>query len=124
MGVGTNLITSSDCPAFGGVYKLSAIFQDGEYTPKIKLSNNPVKVTNPGNKRLYVSTIKNPEKSLPILLLLMTKYMMKKMIFYFLALNPLGRRRSLMETPIAYVNFYNRFIKMDNKSITLLQQWK
>ncbi len=51
-GVGTNLITSSDCPAFGGVYKLSAIYQDGQYAPKIKLSNNPVKVTNPGNKKI------------------------------------------------------------------------
>ncbi len=51
-GVGTNLITSSDCPAFGGVYKLAAINQDGQYEPKIKLSNNPVKVTNPGNKKI------------------------------------------------------------------------
>ncbi len=51
-GVGTNLITSSDCPAFGGVYKLSAIYQDEHYEPKIKLSNNPIKVTNPGNKKI------------------------------------------------------------------------
>lgn len=51
-GVGTNLITSNDCPAFGGVYKLAATFDDGAFQPKIKLSDNPVKVTNPGNKRL------------------------------------------------------------------------
>lgn len=51
-GVGTNLITSKDCPAFGGVYKLAALYDGESYIPKIKLSDNPVKVTNPGNKRL------------------------------------------------------------------------
>lgn len=52
-GVGTNLITSKDCPAFGGVYKLAAIEKDGEFVPKIKLSENPWKITNPGNKTIY-----------------------------------------------------------------------
>lgn len=53
-GVGTNLITSKDCPAFGGVYKLAAIqSQTGEFLPKIKLSENTEKVTNPGNKTVY-----------------------------------------------------------------------
>ncbi len=52
-GVGTNLITSSDCPAFGGVYKLAAVCEKGSFTPKIKLSDNPAKVTNPGNKTVF-----------------------------------------------------------------------
>ncbi|QHQ60407.1 nicotinate phosphoribosyltransferase [Anaerocolumna sedimenticola] len=52
-GVGTNLITSKDCPAFGGVYKLAAIKKDGKFIPKIKLSENPWKITNPGNKTVY-----------------------------------------------------------------------
>ncbi|HHT96800.1 MAG TPA: nicotinate phosphoribosyltransferase [Clostridiales bacterium] len=52
-GVGTNLITSRDCPAFGGVYKLSAIEKDGHFIPKIKVSDNPIKVTNPGDKKIY-----------------------------------------------------------------------
>ncbi len=53
-GVGTNLITSKDCPAFGGVYKLAAIQDDnGQFIPKIKLSENTEKVTNPGNKTVY-----------------------------------------------------------------------
>lgn len=52
-GVGTNLITSKDCPAFGGVYKLAAIKKDGQFIPKIKLSENPWKITNPGNKTVY-----------------------------------------------------------------------
>lgn len=53
-GVGTNMITSKDCPAFGGVYKLAGV-QDpatGEFMPKIKLSENTAKVTNPGNKKI------------------------------------------------------------------------
>lgn len=53
-GVGTKLITSEDLPALGGVYKLSAVFEkDGTITPKIKLSDNTEKVTNPSFKSLY-----------------------------------------------------------------------
>ena len=54
-GVGTNLITSKDCPAFGGVYKLAAVMDEetGTYIPKIKLSENTEKITNPGNKTVY-----------------------------------------------------------------------
>ena len=60
-GVGTNLITSNGWSAFGGVYKMAAIKNknDREFTPKIKLSENTEKVTNPGNKtvfRLYSKT--------------------------------------------------------------------
>ena len=54
-GVGTNLITSKDCPSFGGVYKLAAIldWDTGKFIPKIKLSENEEKITNPGNKTIY-----------------------------------------------------------------------
>ena len=53
-GVGTNLITSKDCPSFGGVYKLAAIQnEEGEFVPKIKISENTEKITNPGNKTIY-----------------------------------------------------------------------
>ena len=54
-GVGTNLITSADCPAFGGVYKMAAIQKEGNdtFTPKIKISENPAKITNPGNKTVF-----------------------------------------------------------------------
>ena len=53
-GVGTNLITSKDNPSFGGVYKLAAIRdEDGQFVPKIKLSENSEKITNPGNKKIY-----------------------------------------------------------------------
>ena len=54
-GVGTNLITSKDNPAFGGVYKLAAVkdADSNNFIPKIKLSENTEKVTNPGNKTVY-----------------------------------------------------------------------
>ena len=54
-GVGTNLITSKDCPSFGGFYKLAAILDrdTGKFIPKIKLSENEEKITNPGNKTIY-----------------------------------------------------------------------
>ena len=54
-GVGTNLITSADNPAFGGVYKLAAIKKadETEFTAKIKISENPEKITNPGNKTIF-----------------------------------------------------------------------
>lgn len=52
-GVGTKMITSQDCPALGGVYKLCAEVVDGRVVPKIKISENPVKITNPGVKELY-----------------------------------------------------------------------
>ncbi len=53
-GVGTRLITSEDLPALGGVYKLAAVVEkDGTITPKIKLSDNTAKITNPSFKGLY-----------------------------------------------------------------------
>lgn len=53
-GVGTKLITSDDMPALGGVYKLAALIKkDGTIVPKIKLSDNAEKITNPSFKKLY-----------------------------------------------------------------------
>ena len=53
-GIGTKLITSEDLPSLGGVYKLSSVIdENGVAQPKIKLSDNTVKITNPGFKKLY-----------------------------------------------------------------------
>ncbi len=53
-GIGTKLITSEDMPALGGVYKLSGVVNaDGKITPKIKISDNSAKITNPGFKNIY-----------------------------------------------------------------------
>lgn len=51
-GVGTKLITAYDQPALGCVYKLAAEKINDEWVPKIKRSENPEKVTNPGLKKV------------------------------------------------------------------------
>lgn len=53
-GVGERLITSSSSPVFGGVYKLVAVENaSGDIEPKIKVSENTAKITNPHFKKLY-----------------------------------------------------------------------
>ena len=52
-GVGERLVTSKSEPVFGGVYKLAAVEKDGKIIPKIKVSENAVKVTNPGFKTVW-----------------------------------------------------------------------
>ncbi len=53
-GVGERMITSRSEPVFGGVYKLCAVeAEDGTIIPKIKISENVSKITNPGYKRVY-----------------------------------------------------------------------
>lgn len=53
-GVGERMITAKSDPVFGGVYKLAAVRQDdGTYSPRIKISENPEKITNPGKKTLW-----------------------------------------------------------------------
>lgn len=52
-GVGENLITAKSDSVFGGVYKLAAIEKEGKMIPKIKISENIEKITNPGFKKTY-----------------------------------------------------------------------
>ena len=52
-GVGERLITAKSEPVFGGVYKLAAVEKDGQVIPKIKISENVGKITNPHFKKLY-----------------------------------------------------------------------
>jgi len=52
-GVGERLITSKSEPVFGGVYKLAAVEENGRIVPKIKVSDNAGKITNPGYKQVW-----------------------------------------------------------------------
>lgn len=52
-GVGERLITAKSQPVFGGVYKLSGVEEDGKIVPKIKISENPAKITTPDFKQVY-----------------------------------------------------------------------
>ena len=64
-GVGERLITARSEPVFGGVYKLAALEkEDGEIVPKIKISENVEKITNPGFKTLYRLYDRDSDKAL------------------------------------------------------------
>lgn len=52
-GVGERLITSKSEPVFGAVYKIVAVEEDGVFKPRIKISENTEKITNPGLKKVY-----------------------------------------------------------------------
>lgn len=52
-GVGERLITAKSDPVFGAVYKISAVEEDGVFVPRIKISENIEKITNPGLKDVY-----------------------------------------------------------------------
>jgi nicotinate phosphoribosyltransferase len=53
-GVGTRLVTAHDQPALGGVYKLAAVENEqGQYEPRIKQSNTPIKTSNPGKLKFW-----------------------------------------------------------------------
>lgn len=52
-GVGERLITAKSEPVFGAVYKIAAVEKNGEMVPRIKISENSEKITNPGLKGLY-----------------------------------------------------------------------
>ncbi len=67
-GVGERLITSKSSPVFGGVYKLVAVEKDGEVVPKIKISENPQKITNPHFKKVYRLFENNSGKAIADLL--------------------------------------------------------
>ncbi len=63
-GVGERLITAKSEPVFGGVYKLAAIEKDGVMIPKMKMSENLEKITNPGFKNLFRLYSKDSGKAL------------------------------------------------------------
>lgn len=63
-GVGENLIVSKSSPVFGGVYKLAAVEKDGIIIPKIKISENSEKITNPGYKKVYRLIEKETNKAI------------------------------------------------------------
>ena len=64
MGVGERLITAKSEPVFGGVYKLVAIENKGKIIPKIKISENQEKITNPGFKKVYRIFEKDTDKAI------------------------------------------------------------
>lgn len=58
------MIVSKSSPVFGGVYKLAAVEKDGQIIPKIKISENTEKITNPGYKKVYRLIEKETNKAI------------------------------------------------------------
>ena len=69
-GVGERLITAKSEPVFGGVYKLVALDEANEIVPKIKISENDEKITNPGFKKIVRIFDKKSNKALADLIAL------------------------------------------------------
>lgn len=69
-GVGERLITAKSEPVFGGVYKLSGVEKDGELSPKMKISENVEKITNPGFKKVVRFYGKETGKAMADLIML------------------------------------------------------
>ena len=69
-GVGERLITARSEPVFGGVYKLSGIGSDGDLEPKMKISENVEKITNPGFKKVVRFFSKETGKALADVIML------------------------------------------------------
>lgn len=69
-GVGERLITAKSEPVFGGVYKLVALDENDEIIPKIKISENDEKITNPGFKKIVRIFDKKSDKALADLIAL------------------------------------------------------
>lgn len=69
-GIGENLITAKSDAVFGGVYKMVAIERNGEIIPKIKISENVEKITNPSFKKVYRFYCKNTNYALADVIML------------------------------------------------------
>ena len=69
-GVGERLITARSEPVFGGVYKLSGIGKDGKLEPKMKISENVEKITNPGFKKVVIFFSKETGKAMADVIML------------------------------------------------------
>ncbi len=69
-GVGERLITARSEPVFGGVYKLVAVEENGAIIPRIKISENEEKITNPGFKKIYRIFDKATDKAIADLITL------------------------------------------------------
>ncbi|MGN1227864.1 MAG: nicotinate phosphoribosyltransferase [Christensenellales bacterium] len=82
-GVGENLITSKNCPVFSGVYKLAMQQVNGRDIPKIKISENVEKITNPAYKKVYRFYDKQTKKALGDLVALASEDIAKDRITIF-----------------------------------------
>ncbi|MGI6162209.1 MAG: nicotinate phosphoribosyltransferase [Christensenellales bacterium] len=94
-GVGTKLITSDKFPALGGVYKLSAEEVDGVMVPRMKISDNIIKLTNPGIKKVVRLYSKKHGKAIADLITLIDEEIEEKPLRIY---NPVETWKSMVVT--------------------------
>lgn len=94
-GVGENLITAKSNPVFGGVYKLCALEKNGKIIPKIKISENTTKITNPGFKKTYRFYSKETGKAIADVITLSTETIPDSNYVIFDPINP-WRKKTLV----------------------------
>jgi len=92
-GVGTNLITSNGCSALGGVYKLVAEKEGDTYIPRIKISENPEKITTPGCKKVVRFYDKDTHKAILDLVMLENEEIPENEFIAFDPINVWKRKR-------------------------------
>lgn len=110
-GVGERMITSKSEPVFGAVYKMAAVEENGKFVPRIKVSENIEKITNPGLKKVLRVYDENGHAVADSLL-----SEKKRLIFQnrFLILMRKSRGRSTALKTVRQRNFKFRFISMEN----------
>ena len=119
-GVGENLITAKSDPVFGGVYKLCAIEKEGKIIPKIKISENTAKITNPGFKKSYRFYSKETGKALADVLALAGEEIPNNNFTIFDPLNPWRKKTLLNYTvrPLQEHIFENGSLIYENPSLS------
>lgn len=99
-GVGERLITSSSSPVFGGVYKLVAVENDGgEIVPKIKVSENTTKITNPHFKRFTAILTRTAVRLLPMSFAFMMRLLTIQSREQFSIRMQFGKQKCLITIP-------------------------
>ena len=108
-GVGENLITAKSQPVFGGVYKLVEVEKDGQIIPKIKISNNAIKITNPGFKRVYRFYDKTTNKAIADVITLSDEVIPEDTYVIFDPLNPWKKKtlKNYIVRPLQELIFEN-----------------
>lgn len=118
-GVGERLITAKSEPVFGGVYKLVALEGDNEIIPKIKISENEEKITNPGFKKIIRIFDKNSHKAIADLITLRDENINEnEPLIIFDPIHTWKRKKS---RTITLKNFKPKYSKVESACINLLQ---
>ncbi len=118
-GVGERLITAKSEPVFGGVYKLVALEGDNDIIPKIKISENEEKITNPGFKKIIRIFDKNSHKAIADLITLRDENINEnEPLIIFDPIHTWKRKKS---RTITLKNFNHQYSKVESACINLLQ---